>query len=162
MLARIVICLIVTFSVFLICFQYVYTCHNCRCQQKDKMDESNVLIGTKRLEQLVNNSICQNHLSTHVCEYTRNHHFRALFRLLLCTVFLLWTLMDVDVEGPIGRKCIHMLWMLLFLKEYSNDNMLARMCGMSRKTWVDDFIDCASNIDLVSTSICWIVVFVVC
>ena len=56
-----------------------------------------------------------------------------------------------------------MLWMLLFLKEYSNSDMLAGMCSVCRKTiqhWVDEFIDHALKIDLVSTNICLISAFV--
>ena len=71
--------------------------------------------------------------------------------------------MNMDEEGPIGGKHIHMLWMLLFLKEYSNGDMLAGMCSVCRKTiqhWVDEFIDHALKIDLVSTNLCLISAFV--
>ena len=62
--------------------------------------------------------------------------------------------MDVEVEEPVSGQHIHLVWMLLFLIEYSDGEMLAGMCGVSSKTfqyWVDVFIDHASNLNLLST-----------
>ena len=69
---------------------------------------------------------------------------------------LLWTVMDVDVDRPVGGQRIHMLWILLFLKDYSNGETLAGMSSVSKKTfryWVDEFMDGESNLNLVR----WIV-----
>ena len=38
---------------------------------------------------------------------------------------LLWTIMDVARDGPYGGLCLHMLWMLLFLKGYPNGDTLS-------------------------------------
>ena len=67
--------------------------------------------------------------------------------------FFVWAVMDVDVEGPLGGQHLHLLRMLLFLKDYCNQEMLSGICGVTRMTfhyWVDPFVDCVSNINLVS------------
>ena len=91
---------------------------------KEQMDESKVLSGASALEELANTHIVLNHFGTHLCESTWDHRFRALFGTSFHTAFLLWTVIDVGVEGPTGGHCLHMLWTVLFLKGYSNRETL--------------------------------------
>ena len=78
------------------------------------------------------------------------------------TAHLLWITLDVEIAGPMGGKHIHLLWMLMFLKEYCNQDSLSSICHVTRKTfhhWVDIFLDRISNLNLVSLSCymfdCW-------
>ena len=89
------------------------------------MDESKVFEGAAVLEQLVNTHIVPKHFSTHLCSSTRDRCFRAMLGTLSHTAFLLWTIMDVARDGPYGGLCLHMLWMLLFLKGYPNGDTLS-------------------------------------
>ena len=69
------------------------------------------------------------------------------------TAHLLWVTLDIDVLGPPGGKQTHLLWMLMFLKEYCTQDSLSGICRVSRKTfrrWVDIFLDHVSNLNLVS------------
>ena len=99
-----------------------------------RMDESKVFEGAAAMEQLANAQIVRGHFSTHLCASTRDRHFRAMFGTSSQTAFLLWTIMDVDREGPNGGLRLHMLWMLLFLKGYPNGDTLSGICRASTKT----------------------------
>ena len=60
--------------------------------------------------------------------------------------------MDVARDGPYGGLCLHMLWMLLFLKGYPNGDTLSGTCHVTTKTvryWVDAFLEQASNLKFV-------------
>ena len=119
------------------------------------MDESKVLSGAAVLEELADTHIVPNHFSTHLCVSTRDQHFRAMFGTSSHMAFLLWTIMDVAVEGPAGGHHVHMLWMLLFLKGYPNGDTLSGICCASTKTVhyrVDAFLEHASTLNLVSSS----------
>ena len=73
-------------------------------------------------EQLTRKPVCghANNLSSHLCKYMMDCHFRALFGVSLHMAFLLWTVTNVSKEGPSSGKEIHLLWMLMFLNDYSN------------------------------------------
>ena len=108
------------------------------------MDELKVFEGAAAMEQLANAQIVRGHFSTHLCASTRDRRFRAMFGTSSRTAFLLWTIMDVDREGPNGGLRLHMLWMLLFLKGYPNGDTLSGICRASTKTvryWVDAFLE---------------------
>ena len=78
-----------------------------------------------------------------------------MFGMLSKTAHLLWITLDVDVPGPTGGKRIHLLWMLMFLKEYRTQDSLSGICHVTWKTfrhWVDIFLDHVSNLELVSGS----------
>ena len=69
------------------------------------------------------------------------------------TAHLLWVTLDIDTLGPRGGKRIHLLWMLMFLKEYCTQDSLSGICGVTRKTfhlWVDVFLERVSSLNLVS------------
>ena len=69
------------------------------------------------------------------------------------TAHLLWITLVIDVIGPRGGKQIHLLWMLMFLKEYCTQDSLSGICGVMRKTfrqWVDVFLERVSKLNLVS------------
>ena len=89
----------------------------------------------------------------------REHVYRGLFGITLDMVFLLWTVMNVPKEGPSCGRRIHLMWILMFVKDYSNGKNLAGRCGICQKMyrgWVEQFIDHASKINLISLSLCWI------
>ena len=81
------------------------------------MDENDIVVGVQALEDLAATNICYKNFSTHLSENLRNHHFRSMFGGSSHMAYLLWTTMDVDVVGPVGGKCIHLLWILMFLME---------------------------------------------
>ena len=119
------------------------------------MDESKVFEGASAMEQLANIQIVLGHFSTHLCAATRDRRFRAMFGTSSRTAFLLWTIMDIETEGPNGGLRLHMLWMLLFLKGYPNGDTMSGICRVSSKTaryWVDAFLERVSNLKLVSRS----------
>ena len=63
--------------------------------------------------------------------------------------------MDYIIAGPMGGKHIHLLCMLMFLKEYCTQDSLSGICHVTRKTfchWVDIFLDRISTLNLVSLS----------
>ena len=93
-----------------------------------RMDESKVFEGAAALEQLANTHIVPKHFSTHLCASTRDRRFRAMFGTSSRTAFLLWTILDVDRDGPNGGLRLHMLWMLLFLEGYPNGDTLSGIC----------------------------------
>ena len=70
------------------------------------MTECDILTGAHQLEQVVKNNIgvCKKHFSSHLSNSTRNCHFRAMFGISSCMAFIVWIVMDVDVEGPVGGK----------------------------------------------------------
>ena len=89
------------------------------------MDENDIVAGAQALEDLAVTNICYKNFSTHLSENLRNHHFRSMFCVSSCTMYLLWTTNVVDVAGPVGGKCIHLLWMLMFLKEYCDQDIIS-------------------------------------
>ena len=107
------------------------------------------------MEKVTATSICEQNFSRHLSEPLINRHFRAMFSVSSRTAHLLWITLDVDVPGPTGGKRIHLLWMLMFLKEYCTQDSLSGICHVTWKTfcrWVDIFLDYVSNLDLVSCS----------
>ena len=98
--------------VLLHCFSHYV---NCSILRMNRMEESEVIQGAVAMEQLAN-TIVPRHFSTHLCESTKDRRFRAMFGTSSRTAFLLWTMIDVDRDGPKGGLRLHMLWMLLFLK----------------------------------------------
>ena len=63
-------------------------------------------------------------------------YFRALFGVSANMAFVLWTLMNVPNEGPHGGQCVYLLWILMFLKDYSNGDNLCGRCGVDlNKGW---------------------------
>ena len=113
------------------------------------MNDSNVLTSAHQLEQVNARTIClltfvsmQDTIVSEPCLGISSH-----------MAFFVWTVMDVDMKGPVGGQHLHLLWMLLFLKEYCKQETLSGICGVKRMVfhyWVDQFVDCASNINLVS------------
>ena len=89
----------------------------------------------------------------HLSDSLINWHFRVMFGVSSRTAHLLWVTLDVDVWGPRGGKRTHLLWMLMFLKEYCTQDSLSGICCVTWKTfcqWVDIFLDRVSNLNLVS------------
>ena len=112
------------------------------------MEERDIVAGAHVMEKLAATNICYQNFSSHISEQLINHHFRAMFSVLSHTAHLLWITLDVEIAGPMGGKHIHLLWMLMFLKEYCNQDSLSSICHVTRKTfrhWVDIFLDCISN-----------------
>ena len=137
--------------VLLHCFSHYV---NCSILRMHTMEESKVIQGAVAMEQLANTIVPQ-HFSTHLCESTKDRRFRAMFGTSSRTAFLLWTMIDVDRDGPKGGLRLHMLWMLLFLKGYPNGETLSGICGATPKTvrfWVDAFLERVSNLKVVNTT----------
>ena len=108
------------------------------------MEERDVVAGACAMEKLAATHICYQNFSSHLSDQLVNHHFRAMFGVSSRTDLLLWVMLDVDIAGPVGGKHIHLLWMLLFLKEYCNQDSLSSRCHVTMKTfrrWVDIFSD---------------------
>ena len=62
--------------------------------------------------------------------------------------------MNVPNEGPCGGKQVHLLWMLMLLKDY-----LCGRCSVDQKVyrgWVQKFLGHLSDVDLVISIVCWI------
>ena len=105
------------------------------------------------MERVASTSICERNFCRHLSDALINWHFSAMFGVSSRTAHLLWITLDFDVIGPRGGKRIHLLWMLMFLKEYCTLDSLSGICGVTRTTfrqWVDVFLDCVSNLNLVS------------
>ena len=119
------------------------------------MEERDIVVGSHMMEKVAATNICYQNFSSHLSEQLINHHFRAMFGVSSWTAHLLWITLDVEISGPMGGKCIHLLWMLMFLKEYCTQDSLSGICHVTRKTfrhWVDIFLDRISNFNLVSLS----------
>ena len=117
------------------------------------MEERDIVAGSRMMERVASTSICEQNFSMHLSESLINRHFRAMFGVSSRTVHLLWVTLDVDVLGPPGGKRTHLLWMLMFLKEYCTQDSLSGLCRVTRKTfhrWVNIFLDRISNLNLVS------------
>ena len=117
------------------------------------MEEEDIVAGSHLMERVACTSICQRNFSRHLSDALIYRHFRAMFGVSSRTAYLLWITLDIDVIGPRGGKRIHLLWMLMFLKEYCTQDSLSGICGVTRKTfrqWVDVFLDRVSNLNLVS------------
>ena len=117
------------------------------------MEEEDIVAGSRMMERVASTSICEQNFSRHLSDVLINRHFRAMFGVSSRTAHLLWITLDIDVIGPRGGKQIHLLWMLMFLKEYCTQDSLSGICGVTQKTfhhWVDVFLDRVSNLNLVS------------
>ena len=117
------------------------------------MEEEDVVAGSRMMVKIACTSICQRNFSSHLSDTLLNRHFRAMFGVSSRTAHLLWITLDIDVLGPRGGKRIHLLWMLMFLKEYCTQDSLSGLCGVTRNTfrkWVDAFLHRVSNLNLVS------------
>ena len=68
------------------------------------MDKTKVLDGVYLFRELANKPVFgeTNHVSSRLCKYMKDHHFRALFGISWHTVFLLQTVMNVPKDGPSG------------------------------------------------------------
>ena len=119
------------------------------------MEERDIVVGSRAMEKVAATNICYQNFLSHLSEQLINRHFRAMFGMSSQTAHLLWIMLDVEISGPTGGKCIHLLWMLMFLKEYCTQDSLSGICHVSRKTfhcWVDIFLDRLFNLNLVSLS----------
>ena len=119
------------------------------------MEERDIVAGSCVMEKVTATSICDRKFSSHLSEPLINCHFRAIFGMSSRTVHLLWITLDIDISSPMGGKRTHLLWMLMFLKEYCPQDSLSGICCVTRKTfchWVDILLDRISNLNLVSVS----------
>ena len=117
------------------------------------MEERDIVAGSRMMERVASTSICERNFSMHLSESLINRHFRAMFGVSSRTAHLLWIALDVDVLGPPGGKRTHLLWMLMFLKEYCTQDSLSGICWVTRKTfchWIDIFLDHVANLNLIS------------
>ena len=94
------------------------------------------------MERLASTNICERHFSSHLSDTLINRRFRAMFGVSSRTAHLLWVTLDIDTLGPRGGKRIHLLWMLMFLKEYCTQDSLSGICGVTRKTRKFYMISC--------------------
>jgi hypothetical protein len=79
--------------------------------------------GALEMEAVANLRICQDMLG----------NTSALQQEIVASV--LWTLLNVQNEGPEGGKQEHLLWVLLFLKTYNTQHDLAGRCGVCKDTF---------------------------
>ena len=117
------------------------------------MEEEDIVAGSRMMERVACTSICERNFFRHLSDTLINRHFRAMFGVSSRTAHLLWITLDIDVIGPHGGKRIHLLWMLMFLKEYCTQDSLSGLCGVTRETFrqrVDVFLDRVTNLNLVS------------
>ena len=117
------------------------------------MEERDIVAGLHMMERVASTSICEQNFSMHLSESLINRHFRAMCGVSSRTAHLLWIALDVDVLGQPGGKQTHLLWMLMFLKEYCTQDSLSGICHVTQKTFhrfVDIFLDHVSNLNLVS------------
>ena len=100
------------------------------------MEDEDIVAGSRMMERVASTSICERNFSSHLSDTLINRHFRAMFGVSSRTAHLLWIAIDIDVVGPCGGKRIHLLWMLMFLKEYCTQDSLSGICGVTRKLFV--------------------------
>ena len=86
------------------------------------------------------------HLSNHAINRRYTAHFGATIHL----TYVLWCLLDVVNDGPVGGTIEHLLWTLMFFKIYGTNETMARACKCDpntfrKRTWL--FIDRISEID---------------
>ena len=119
------------------------------------MDEREVIAGTCAMEKVAATCFCERNFSRHLSHQLVDCHFRAMFVISPRTAYLLWITLDVNVAGPTGGKRMHVLWMLMFLKEYCTQDRFSGICHVTQKSYcrcVDIFLDRVSNLDLVGGS----------
>ena len=80
------------------------------------MEERDIVAGACMMEKVATTNICYQNFLSHLSEQLVNHHFRAMSSMSSWTADLLWITLDVEIAGPMGGKYIHLLWMLMFLK----------------------------------------------
>ena len=97
------------------------------------------------------------HSSVAASETTRHHWFRGFFGCLADICSILWDTLD-SVENP-TLQCVqpvHLLWTLMFLKQYNTKFVNAAVVGCDEKTfrsWVWNIVECLSDMDVVSTTV---------
>jgi hypothetical protein len=95
-----------------------------------------------------------------------DHDFRSTFGCGIQVCCTIWQLCVASGELPAGTLHHHMLWALLYLKLAGTYNILSRMVGATRKTyvkWIWPIIKCMAGRKVVvvcSLVICFI--FIVC
>ena len=95
------------------------------------MEEREVVAGSRAMEKVTATCICEQNFSRHLLQQLVDCHFRAMFCISSRTAHLLWITLDVDVSGPTGGKRMHLLWMLMFLKEYCTQDSLSGICRIT-------------------------------
>jgi hypothetical protein len=97
--------------------------------------------------------ICFNQLNPNLANFTRRRRFVKLFGIHAPIAATLWFILDVHNDGPEGGRKIHLLWTLMMLKSYDNQDVLAMRAGVDRKTfrkWTNLFLNRISKLDMVS------------
>lgn len=121
--------------------------------------------GALLMEAKANVKICQDQLSPYLCFATRNEVFRQSFGICSASAFLLWTLLDVVNEGPVGGTMEHLLWTLLFLKTYDRHLNLAGKCGVKKdcyRKWRGLFLQRLATMDSMVSSYLVLLFFFTC
>ena len=95
------------------------------------MEAREVIAGSRAMENVAATCICECNFSRHLSHDLVNRHFRAMFGVSSRTAHLLWVTLDVNVAGPTGGKRMHLLWMLMFLKEYCTQDTLSGICRVT-------------------------------
>ena len=93
------------------------------------------------------------HLSNHTIDRRYTAHFGATMHL----TYVLWCLLDVVNDGPVGGTIEHLLWTLMFFKMYGTNDTMAGACKCDPNTfrkWTWLFIDRMSEIDGIASVCC--------
>jgi len=90
----------------------------------------------------------------HLSSSTIDRRFGAFFGASIHITYMLWCMLAVEVDGPVGGTIGHLLWSLMFMKLYGTVDAMARICdcdpGTHRKwTWL--FIERIASLDIVSS-----------
>jgi len=83
---------------------------------------------------------------------SRKRHFHALFGCSAYICSMLWEYLAENRNILRGAKPVHLLWALLFLKLYNNEEASSLICGCTRKTfrqWVWIVIGALSKLHVV-------------
>ena len=82
---------------------------------------------------------------------TEDREFRTHFGCGVLVFITLWNLLLKTNLRPDGGRIEHLLWTLLFLKEYCKQSVLCSMCGgidkETLKKWTWSFIDAIASLE---------------
>jgi hypothetical protein len=108
--------------------------------------------GSRYFEQLASTCLLNKKLEPHLATSTKNRMFRGAFGCSQHDVYLCWSILNVENEGPAGGLPLHLLWTLLFLKTYDLETNLSSRCGVDPKTfrkWTWLFLERIAELPLV-------------
>lgn len=77
----------------------------------------------------------------HLATTTISRRFSAFFGATIHITYVLWCLLAVEVDGPVGGTIAHLLWTMMLMKMYGTVDTMSRVAGVDpgtfrRWTWL--------------------------